>query len=253
MRSGCALNTTSPSDRLEPALKIALIPCRGGSKRIPGKNIKLFAGRPMLAYPIEAARRSGLFDRIIISTDSDEIARVARAEGADVPFIRPPELSGDDVPTIPVIKHAIKWLNSRGPKVKYCCCIYANPFVEAADLVDAFEILCARQATSVVPVTTYAAPIYSALKVDAVGRVDFVFPEESAMRTQDMARTFYDAGQFYWWDCAKLTVTADVAALRREDRYSLVIPRSRVQDLDTPDDWAMADHLYSLRARKEEG
>lgn len=230
-------------------MKIALIPARGGSKRIPGKNVRLFAGRPLLAYPILAALQSGLFDRVIVSTDSEEIAAVARAEGAEVPFMRPPGLSGDLVPTIPVIKHAIDWLNAQGLCIDYCCCIYANPFVEAFDLAAAFDILRAKTATSVVPVTTYANPIYNALKVDTEGRVDFVFPYDAASRTQDMVETYHDVGQFYWWDCRRLMATEDLEALRRVNRYPLMISRDRVQDIDTPEDWAMAENLYSVRLR----
>lgn len=228
-------------------MKLALIPARGGSKRIPGKNIKPFSGRPLLAYPIQAARKSGLFDRIIVSTDSEEVARVARAEGAEVPFLRPVELSGDLVPTIPVVKHAIDWLYAHGASAEYCCCIYANPFIEALDLVAAFTILRNKSATSVVPVTTFATPIYNALTLDGQGRVDFAFPEAAAQRTQDMTETYHDAGQFYWWDCDKLMASDDVGILRRENRYPIVIPRSRVQDLDTPEDWTMAENLFKIR------
>ena len=229
-------------------MKVALIPARGGSKRIPGKNIKPFVGRPLLSYPIAAAKASGLFDRIIVSTDSEAVAYVARAQGAEVPFMRSAELADDFSPTIPVIKHAVQWLTDAGCDVEYCCCIYANPFVEASDLAAAFEIMQRRDATSVVPVAAYSTSIYKALRVRDDGSVEFVFPDHTLFRTQDMEGTYHDAGQFYWWNSARLMATQELSVLQQVNRYPLVIPRSRVQDLDTPDDWIMAEHLYSLRA-----
>jgi pseudaminic acid cytidylyltransferase len=225
-------------------MKLALIPARGGSKRISGKNIKIFAGKPLITYPIQAAIDSGLFDKIIVTTDSDEIASVALMAGAEIPFMRPPELSDDFTPTIPVIKHAIKWFNSNSIDVKSCCCIYANPFVTGANLVAAYKVLEEKQATSVIPITTYEFPIFRSVKINLRGAVEFVFPDMSLTRTQDLEEAFHDAGQFYWWDVEKLMATEQISQLQQLNRFPLVIPRSEVQDLDTPEDWIVAEKLY---------
>lgn len=226
-------------------MKIALVPARGGSKRIPNKNIKLFAGKPLISYPIQAAKDSGLFDRIIVSTDSDEIAEIARKEGAEIPFTRPPELSDDFTPTIPVIKHAINWLKGNNCNVEHCCCIYANPFVTGTNLVAAFELLKETRATSVIPVTTFPFPIFRSVRINEQGALEFIFPEKSLTRTQDLEEAFHDAGQFYWWDCETLMATEQISRLQQVNRYPLVIPRNQVQDLDTLEDWKVAEGLYS--------
>lgn len=225
-------------------MKIALIPVRGGSKRIPNKNIRMFSGKPLLAYPIAAAKATGIFDRIIVSTDSREIADVATAEGAEVPFLRPAELANDHAPTIPVIKHALNWLSEHGAKAEYCCCIYANPFVTAANLAAAFAILREKQATSVVPMTTYPASIYVGMRINAKGGVEFIFPDMALKRSQDMEEAYHDVGQFYWWSCKDLMGTEEIGKLRELNRYPLLIPRSQAQDLNTPEDWDMAERLY---------
>ncbi len=226
------------------AMKVAVIPARGGSKRILNKNIKLFAGKPLIAYPVKAAKDSGLFDRIIVSTDSREIAEIALNEGAEVPFIRPPELADDFTPTIPVIKHAVRWLNANNCSVEYCCCIYANPFVAWENLVAAFKLLKEKRATSVIPVTTFAFPIFRSVKIDEEGAVEFIFPDKSLTRTQDLDEAFHDAGQFYWWNCEVLMATEQVSQLQQMNRYPLILPRHKVQDLDTPEDWVIAEKLY---------
>lgn len=227
------------------ATKVALIPARGGSKRIPNKNIKAFRGLPLIAYPIKAAIESRLFERIIASTDSREIAEIARQEGAEAPFMRPPELADDFTPTIPVIKHALQWLNQNACKADYCCCIYANPFVTAENLIAAFDLLNLKRATSVIPVTTFPFPIFRSVKINELGALEFIFPEKSLTRTQDLDEAFHDAGQFYWWNCESLMETEEISKLQRLNRYPLVIPRSQVQDLNTPEDWIVAERLYS--------
>jgi len=232
-------------------MKIALIPARGGSKRIPNKNIKLFAGKPLISYPIRAARDSGLFDRIIVSTDSIEISEIAEKEGAEVPFTRPPELADDFTPTIPVIKHAIRWLNGNSCSVDHCCCIYANPFVTSGNLVAAFGVLKEKRAASVIPVTTFPFPIFRSVRINKQGAVEFIFPEKSLTRTQDLEEAFHDAGQFYWWNCETLMATEEISRLQQMNRFPLVIPRSQVQDLDTPEDWIVAEKLYSLFVAQE--
>jgi pseudaminic acid cytidylyltransferase len=226
-------------------MKVAIIPARGGSKRIPKKNIRPFAGKPLIAYPIQAALDAGIFDRVIVTTDSDEIAEVARKLGAEVPFKRPAELSDDFTPTIPVIKHAIKWLNDRESHIEYCCCIYSNPFVTAQNLKAAYDLLLAKDATSVIPVTTFPFTIYRSVRVNESGVLEFVFPDKSLTRSQDLEEAYHDAGQFYWWDSDKLMMTKNVSDLQKKNRYPLIIPRSQVQDIDCIEDWEEAERLFS--------
>lgn len=223
-------------------MKLAVIPARGGSKRIPGKNIKPFCGKPMIAWSIEAARLSGCFDRIIVSTDKAAIADVARANGAEVPFLRPLELSDDHTGTIPVIAHAIDWMNLNAGKVDYACCIYATaPFVQAEDLQLGWNVLNTSGANYAFSVTSYAFPIQRAIRVTADQRVEMFNPEHFTTRTQDLEEVLHDAGQFYWgraaaWLRGKPVFTRDAAPVR--------LPRHRVQDIDNMEDWERAEWLF---------
>jgi N-acylneuraminate cytidylyltransferase len=225
-------------------MKIAIIPARGGSKRIPHKNIKDFCGKPMLAWSIEAAKISGLFDRIIVSTDDAEIAKVAKKWGAEVPFIRPDELSNDYAGTTEVIAHATQWILDQGSDVTAVCCIYATaPFVRVDDLKHGWEALESGDWDYAFTVTDFAAPIFRSFKQTAEGGIEMFFPEHFDTRSQDLPNALHDAGQFYWgrptaWLKGKLIF----------DRYSkpLIIPRWRVQDIDTHDDWERAEILAPI-------
>jgi N-acylneuraminate cytidylyltransferase len=223
-------------------MKLAIIPARAGSKRIPGKNIKLFCGKPMIAWSIEAARLSGCFDRIIVSTDSAEIGEVARAHGAEMPFVRPAALADDFTGTIPVIAHAIDWMNSHAASVELACCLYATaPFVSADDLRRGLEILHASGADYAFSVTSYSFPIQRALRITADQRVEMLNPEHFQTRSQDLEEAWHDAGQFYWgraraWLSGK-PIFSRVAA-------PVLLPRHRVQDIDTPEDWKRAEWLF---------
>jgi pseudaminic acid cytidylyltransferase len=153
-------------------MKVAIIPARGGSKRIVGKNIKPFMGKPVIAYSIEAARLSGLFDRIIVSTDAEEIAAVAREFGAETPFIRPAALADDFTTTAAVVEHAVRWLLVQSYSVRYVCCIYATaPFIRPTDLRAGYELLTGYGVSSVFPVTSYPSSIFRALKIAADGHI----------------------------------------------------------------------------------
>ncbi|MCA9106535.1 MAG: pseudaminic acid cytidylyltransferase, partial [Planctomycetales bacterium] len=216
-------------------MNLAVIPARGGSKRIPGKNIRDFLGRPAIAYSIAAAQESGVFDRIIVSTDSPEVTAVARELGAEVPFVRPAELSDDHTPTIPVIAHAIDWQESTGATVDFACCIYATaPFVQAADLRSGLERLRADPSLEFAfPITTFPFPIFRALSVED-GVVRMFYPEHVSTRSQDLPEAWHDAGQFYWgtanaWRTSRGIFTSRAAGIP--------LPRCRVQDLDTLEDW----------------
>jgi len=221
---------------------VAIIPARGGSKRIPNKNVRLFAGQPMIAYPIRAAKESGLFDRIIVSTDSDEIADTAIAHGAEAPFRRPKELSDDHTATAPVIVHALNWLKDSGTPAAQACCIYATaPFVRAQDITRGLRILKEAHAATAFTVTTFAFPIFRALKVTGDGALAMFWPEHRMIRSQDLPEAFHDAGQFYWMDVARFLADPN---LYSADARPIVLPRYLVQDIDTPEDWITAETMY---------
>lgn len=225
-------------------MNVAIIPARGGSKRIPRKNIKIFHGKPMIAWSIEAARAADCFARIIVSTDDAEIAEVAREYGAEVPFIRPAELSNDHTGTIPVIAHAIDWLQQQGEQVDEVCCIYATaPFVQAEDLRRGLTLLREKEADYVFAVTSYAFPIQRAVRINGRGEVEMFQPEHFATRSQDLEEAYHDAGQFYWGLARTWSAQQPVFSGRS---VPLVLPRSRVQDIDTPEDWVRAELLYRL-------
>jgi N-acylneuraminate cytidylyltransferase len=223
-------------------MRLAIIPARGGSKRIPRKNIKPFGGKPMIAWSIAAAQQSGCFDRIIVSTDDPEIAEVAKVHGAEVPFMRPLELSDDHTGTIPVIAHAISWENAQGKKVSQACCIYATaPFVRAEDLRRGLEVLESSGADYAFAVTSYPFPIQRAVRITPEQRVSMFQPEQFNTRSQDLEEALHDAGQFYWGR-AKAWLAG--LPLFNEGSAPIVLPRYRVQDIDTPEDWIRAELMF---------
>lgn len=224
-------------------MRVAIIPARGGSKRIPGKNIKLFAGRPIIAYSIKAALGSGLFQRVIVSTDSEEIAEVSRSHGAETPFVRPSSLADDFTTTADVVLHALDWLASHESPVIHACCLYATaPFVQTRFLREGLNILEGTGAASVFTVTTYPAPIYRALRQEADGRLAMVWPEYEMTRSNDLPATFHDAGQFYWLDACRFMAEKRIYSA---DSRPVVLPRFLVQDIDTPEDWMTAETMYA--------
>lgn len=223
--------------------RVALIPARGGSKRIPGKNIRPFAGRPIIAYSIAAARDSGLFDRLIVSTDDESIAEVALGCGAEVPFVRPAPLADDHSGTNAVVRHALGWLREQDTAVDRLCCLYATaPFVTAEDLRAAHALL-RPEVDFVFAAAAFEFPVQRALLRDAAGWVRPMFEQWIGMRSQDLPRAVHDAGQFYWgWPAA--FEQHDVAFRARALAYEL--PPHRVQDIDTPEDWTRAERLYRV-------
>ncbi|MAU59464.1 MAG: pseudaminic acid cytidylyltransferase [Parvibaculum sp.] len=221
---------------------IAVIPARGGSKRIPRKNIRNFLGHPAIAYAIRAARECGLFDHIIVSTDDEEIAEIARAEGAEVPFMRPPEISGDHAATADVVRHAADWAGRNLGPVDFICCIYATAvFVDGEVLKRGFHEMRAAGTDYAVSVTPYAAPIERALRVTPKGRLAAVNLEAMAKRSQDIEETYHDAAQFYWGSPQAFAATQ---AERIARAVPVILPRYRVQDIDTEDDWMRAELMY---------
>lgn len=228
-------------------MKIAIIPARGGSKRIPRKNIKAFHGKPMIAYAIEAAIKSNLFDQIIVSTDDDEISEVAIKNGASVPFKRPKELSDDYTPTVPVIAHAIKACKQLGWSPSDICCIYPGvPFLSAIELQDGYEILKRNSGSYVFPVTPFPSAIQRAFKRDENGYVKPFHPEYSSTRTQDLEQGYFDVGQFYWGGINSWLNELNI----HMHGCTLVVPEWKVVDIDTPSDWKRAEILYEALHNK---
>lgn len=222
----------------------AIIPARRGSKRIPNKNIKSFAGQPIISYSIKAAQATDLFDRIIVSTDSEEIAEVAKTYGMEVPFIRPAELADDFTATVPVLLHALNWLNENDYTTDYFCCIYATaPFIQPEHIIEGFNLLKRRNATTAFSVATFPYPIFRALKIGEDDRVEMFWPEHENSRSNDLPEAYHDAGQFYWGNTKKFMKGK---TLFSSDAVPIVIPRYLVQDMDTPEDWETAEKMYSV-------
>lgn len=231
-------------------MRLAVVPARGGSKRIPRKNVRPFCGKPMIAWPIEAALESGCFERVVVSTDDAEISALARSYGAQTPFVRPAELSDDHTGTIPVVAHAADALGAADGDL--ICCIYATaPFVRPEDLRRGLDALNASGAEYAFSVTSFAFPIQRAVRLTSDGRVEMFDPAQFTARSQDLEHAYHDAGQFYWgraraWR-AQLPIFGRAST-------AVLLPRHRVQDIDTLEDWARAEWLFkALRAEGAEG
>jgi pseudaminic acid cytidylyltransferase len=224
-------------------MNIAIIPARGGSKRIPRKNIKLFNGKPMIAWSIETARDSGLFSHIIVTTEDDEIANVANNYGAITPFRRPHNLSDDFTPTVPVISHAVTECLKLGWKIEYACCIYpCAPFIDINDLHLALDLIKKTNSKFIYPVVEYSHPIHRAMHRSNTGKMKFVFEDCELSRTQDLQKSYHDAGQFYWGE-----INSWIANFKMHtDGITLVIPSWRTVDIDSEDDWKRAEILYKF-------
>lgn len=226
-------------------MNIAIIPARGGSKRIPRKNIRDFCGKPMIAWSINAAKQSECFDHVIVSTDDDEIAEISQACGAEVPFIRPADLSDDHTPTIPVIAHALRWLADHGTVAELACCIYATaPFIQPDDIKKGLETLRQSGAQYAFSVTSYPFPIQRAIRITTENRVEMFSPKHFQTRSQDLEEAYHDAGQFYWGNAP---AWLDGRQIFSPDAAPVKLPRSRVQDIDTPLDWEQAELMCRAR------
>ena len=225
-------------------MRLAVIPARGGSKRIPRKNIKPFAGKPMIAWSIESALASGCFDRIIVSTDDAEIADVARDYGAEVPFMRPPELSDDHTGTIPVVAHAVNFMAQQFGPVQLACCLYPTaPFVLAEDLRQGLEMLQQSGAQYAFTVAHFASPIQRAFRITDHNRIEMFNPAQFNTRSQDLEEAYHDAGQFYW---GRPEAWLSSTPLFSQISVPLVLPSYRVQDIDTLDDWIRAELMFEI-------
>lgn len=226
-------------------MNVAIIPARGGSKRIPRKNINLFCGKPIISYPIAAALACKTIDRVVVSTDDNEIAAVATEYGAQVPFVRDPSLADDHVGTTAVIRATLEQLNEHGWNINSCACLYATaPFITAQRIDDAFAMLEAAHADFVFTANQFSFPVQRALLEIPSGGVRPYLPEMISKRSQDLAHTFHDAGQLYvaraetWLDNTKKVFS--------ENARMLKLPSHMVQDIDTPEDWKRAEVMFRV-------
>jgi len=231
-------------------MRIAVIPARGGSKRIPRKNIKSFCGKPMIAWSIEAALQSGCVERVIVSTDDLEVAEIARHYGAEVPFMRPEHLADDHTGTIPVVQHAVLWFLDQGMALEEVCCVYATaPFVRAKDVQKGLEILRKNLCEYAFSVTDFPFPIQRAVRITPKNRVEMFLPENFHIRSQDLERAYHDAGQFYW---GHANIWREGKVLFGPHAAPVLLPRYRVQDIDTLEDWERAEWLFkAIRLQQE--
>jgi N-acylneuraminate cytidylyltransferase len=229
-------------------VNLAIIPARGGSKRIPRKNIKMFAGKPLIAYSIQAAINSGEFEKILVSTDCEQVAKVAQEYGAEVPFIRPEALSNDYVGTGPVTKHGIEYCEHHLFKPEFVCCIYATaPFLNAKFLKSGIRQLRAEPNKSFAfSTTSFAFPVQRALKLSGTG-VEPMYPNDIGKRSQDLEEAYHDAGQFYW---GRTQAHLEGKPMFSSNSIPVVLPRHLVQDIDTPEDWQRAELMYKAYVKE---
>jgi len=229
-------------------LKLAVIPARGGSKRIPRKNIRNFCGKPIIAWSIEAAIKSAAFDHIMVSTDDGEIADIARQYGAEVPFMRPLELANDTTATIPVIKHATEWYIKNDLKPELVCCIYATaPFVTDESLKQGLDVISNNDIDYTFSVTSYAFPIQRAIRVNKEHKTEMFEPKNFNVRSQDLEEAYHDAGQFYW---GKSDAWLSSKAIFDSESVPIILPRHLVQDIDTEEDWIRAEWMFKALQTK---
>ncbi|MCA9816330.1 MAG: pseudaminic acid cytidylyltransferase [Cyanobacteria bacterium HKST-UBA01] len=221
---------------------LAIIPARGGSKRIPRKNIRDFLGKPIIAYSIEAAIHSDLFQDVIVSTDDEEIASIARSYGAAVPFMRSAETSDDNTGIMAVVEEVVESLKQEDRTYEFSCCILATaPFVTAQKLADSYRCIKDAGTASLSTVSEFDYPIQRALRIEE-NRLSMLTPQNYLKRSQDLEKCFHDAGQFYWFLNSALKLTINNLF---EGAYPFIIPASEMQDIDTETDWKIAEYKYN--------
>jgi pseudaminic acid cytidylyltransferase len=229
-------------------MKVAIIPARVGSKRIPKKNIRDFFGKPIIAWSIEAALKSRCFDQVICSTDDTEIANIAQEYGAITPFFRPKNLANDYIGTTQVISHAINYLQNNGDEIELACCIYATaPFIQPIDIQCSLENMLNNDLDYCFSVTSYPFPIQRSIRLTSDNRCMMVQPEMFKKRSQDLEELYHDAGQFYWGTSESWL---EGRALFSKNTMPYILPRHRVQDIDTMEDWKRAELMF--KALKDE-
>jgi len=222
---------------------ISIITARGGSKRIPGKNKKLFLGKPIICYSIEAALASGLFEEVMVSTDDEEIAEIAKKAGASVPFMRSEAAANDYATTDDVLMEVLEEYEKRGQAFEYMACIYPTaPFVTADKLQDAFRLLIENNASGVMPVVSFSFPPQRGMAIQN-GRLKYCFPENAMKRSQDLETMYHDCGQFYCYQVERYRACRGDL----EDGYvPIIMPETEVQDIDNLSDWELAEIKYKM-------
>ena len=232
-------------------MNVAIIPARGGSKRIPRKNIKPFLGVPIIGRSIETALRSECFERVIVSTEDEEIATVARSFGAETPFVRPAALADDMAATLPVIHHAVAWLVESGLSLDNVCCIYPTaPLLLPSDIREGLALLEESGADYAITCCTFDFPVQRSLHIDERGFVSAEFPEHINSSSQDLKPLYHDAGQMYWGTARSYLAMVPFFA---GHAVPIMLPRMRVQDIDGEDDWARAEFLKQWLSSKHDG
>jgi len=218
---------------------IAIIPARGGSKRIPRKNIKDFLGKPIIAYSIEAALDSKLFAEVMVSTDYEEIAEVAKKYGAKIPFMRSKKNADDYATTADVLLEVLGEYKKGGKEFDNLCCIYPTaPFVTPEKLNDSFNLLLENKAGSVIPVVKFSYPIQRSFRINNIGQLEYIWPENINKRSQDLVPTYHDAGQFYWIKSQPFLRTHSLILMRT---IPFELSDTEVQDIDNIEDWKLAE------------
>ena len=226
---------------------IAIITARGGSKRIPGKNKKDFLGKPIMCYSIEAALSSGLFEEVMVSTDDEEIAGIARGVGASVPFMRSPDTADDFATTDDVLLEVLAEYEKRGQTFEYMACIYPTaPFVTAEKLQNAFQVLKENNASGVMPVVRFSFPPQRGMAVRD-GRLAYCYPENAMKRSQDLETIYHDCGQFYFYKTEEYRVSRGDL---KDGYVPIVVPETEIQDIDNPTDWMLAEIKYKMMLEK---
>ncbi len=224
-------------------MNVAVIPARGGSKRIKRKNIKNFCGQPMIYWPIKKAEKSNIFEKIIISTDDSEIAKISESFGAEVLFKRPKALSDDNTEISEVLSHAVTWMTENKLNPKAVCCIYpTSVFFSTEDLSKGFDMLNTGKWEFTFSVTDFDYPIFRSFEHSSKKGIQMFFPQHYHSRSQDLPVALHDASQFYWG-----TANAWIKKLKIFEKHSfpIKIPRWRVQDIDTHDDWKRAEFIFN--------
>lgn len=220
---------------------LAIIPARGGSKRIPRKNIKEFCGKPIIAYSIEVAIKSNLFDEIMVSTDDNEIAEVAKKYGAKVPFRRSCNTSNDSATTIDVLLEVLEDYKKMGLTFDHACCLYpTSPLTKIGDIQEGYNKLGQGKYDSVFPIVNFGYPIWRALEVED-DKIKMIWPENLNARSQDLKKAYHDAGQWYWFVPDKIS-----DRIFTNNSSSIILPEERVQDIDNLSDWKLAEIKYKL-------
>lgn len=227
-------------------MNVAVIPARGGSKRIPRKNARSFAGMPLIQRAIRTALDSGCIERVIVSTDDSQIAEMAAAAGAEVPFVRPAELSDDFTGTMPVVRHAVQWLQANDRAPDFVCCLYpAAVLLDPGSLAEGLALLQKSGRAFCFGAVAYPHPIQRAFVIEANSTAWMVDPAQAQTRTQDLRPAYHDAGQFCWGTAAAFLRGGSPLA---EGAAALVLPRTRVVDIDTEEDWELAEALHAALA-----